>query len=300
VWSGPEDTVREFYAALAARNATDARALLAPDTVVGEDATLLTDDTLRNPGYTPPRNVRVKVVPPPASPYQGAPSDDDTVVQAEYDVGDAPVVTHLRVRKGRPIVGRWLIMDGVRQLGLHGGVEDGHYLFAGTPYPSGGRPWVAFPGAYVVTLADHPIFEAAPVTAIANGGDAPTLEPKVRASVRQEIDQQVRAYLDGCAASPELDPPRCPFLAHFHTSTNYAQVRATKVSRKITRYPTLRIERDIAVGTPIAVSTVLAGQVEVAARYSPTAAPFVDVKEWFGVSGAVHVNDGRAVFTPKY
>lgn len=294
---GPEDTVRDFYAALADRDATRARALLAPGTVVGADNTLLTNDTLRNPGYTPPRNVRVTSA-PPSNPQ--AAEDNGTVVQAEYEVGDVSLVTHLRLRKSAPVVGRWQILDGVRQLGVLGGVPDARYLFAGTPYPAGTRPWVAFPGAYVAVLAEHPIFEAAPVTAIANGGEAPTLEPKVRASARQEIEREVRAYLDACATSPELVPPRCPFPEHHHPFVDTAHIRATKISRKITRYPTLRIERDIAVDTPVAVSTDLPGQVELVARYSPSAAPFVDVSESFQVSGAVRLNDGRLVFTPAY
>lgn len=297
LFSGPEDVVREFYAALGARDATHARALLAPDSVVEEDETLLTDATLRNTGYTPPRNVRVKLLPPPAD-RRWATNDHAEEVQVEYDVAGTPLQWRERLRKSQQILGGWRIVGGLRPLALHNGVRDATYLFAGTPYPSGHRAWVAFPGAYVVTLADHPIFEAAPVTAMAHGGEGPALEPMVRASVRQDVERQVRQYLDACAKSAELNPPRCPFEQHVHQSPVPGQFRAATVTREITRYPTLRLEKGLAMDTPVSVSTETPGQIQVKASYSPSSPPYLDANEYIQVTGRVYANGRDIVFSP--
>jgi len=74
------------------------------------------------------------------------------------------------------------------------------------------------PGTYAIGLAADPLFTAqtASVAAYLAPSAAPrpaTLRVALTPAATAKIDTAVGAWLDGCAASPELAPPGCPFRA---------------------------------------------------------------------------------------
>ncbi|MBQ0897853.1 hypothetical protein KBX37_33235 [Micromonospora sp. U56] len=290
----PETVVRDFYTALAARDAGAARALVFPQAVYGSDATLLTDTTLRNPGYTPPANARVTRLPPPTT--RGfRKGEEGAAVQADFELAGTARQARVTLARGGVYGDMWLILDPLGGLTVTSPVRDGLLSFAGTPYPQSGRDFVAFPGAYRATLAEHPLFEADPVTAFAYGGPSVDLAPRVRADARQEIDRQIRIHLDACAGSRDVNPARCPLQMLY-----VSQPSAARISRTITRYPTVLVELSSAVDYPLAFRTDIPGEIQVSVRTSPTSPPTITRKETLVVSGRVVLKGSAIVVEPDY
>lgn len=208
----------------------------------------------------------------------------------------------LRGRRGRRYLAAasvlLLVVVTAIVLGVTSSVRDGVLIVAGTPYRHSGRELVVFPGAYQVALAEHPLFEADPVTALAGSSPEVQLTTRVRADVRPEIDRQIRAYLDACATGREVNVARCP-LAGIMTLT-LAQLRAARVSRTITRYPTVLVEETGGIEHPLGFRTEMPGEIEVVIRTSPTAAPLINRTETLEVSGTVDVVGGAVVVNPAF
>ncbi|WP_200211081.1 zinc ribbon domain-containing protein [Micromonospora coerulea] len=223
----PPDTVEAYFDALADRDADRARSLLSADYAKRAPMILTSGGALRDPGYHPPRHLRIKVV---------VVRDDVAEMEGEYELDGK-----------RQKTGLYLIRDG-------GGGErrpwsinylpqlpppSGEYGFealviAGTRAPAGLLEAV-FHGSYLVSLPDHPIREVtAPVIVHAGAREGGVLRTRMRDSARESIETQVRAYLDRCAASTELMPKGCPFSA-------YSSAPVTRVTWRITRYPPLEI-----------------------------------------------------------
>ncbi|MFG3301866.1 hypothetical protein [Micromonospora chersina] len=222
------DTVEAFYEALAERDADRARSMLSRDLVDRAPATLTSGGALRNPGYHPPRDLRI------------------TKMDIRDDVGEMAGEYELDGKRQR--MGLFLFRDGRggegRPWSIHSlpGLEppSGDYghealVIAGTRAP-GGFIEAVFDGSYLVSLPDHPIREVtAPVTVRAGGGrEQGVLRTRVRDSARESIETQVRAYLDRCAAITELEPEGCPFQV-------WSPTVVKDVAWRITGYPTLEI-----------------------------------------------------------
>lgn len=297
----PETVVRDFYAALAARDAGAARMLLFSDVTVDKDVTLLTDAILRSPGYTPPSRIRLTRLPAPRPhfPREGEEKKkEEALVRADGELAGRAWQREVRLGRGGSYGDRWVMLSGPVGLGVTSSVRDGVLIVAGTPHRHSGRELVVFPGAYQVALAEHPLFEADPVTALAGSSPEVQLTTRVRADVRTEIDRQIRAYLDACARSREVNVARCP-LAGIMTLT-LAQLRTARVSRTITRYPTVLVEETGGIEHPLGFRTEMPGEIEVVIRTSPTAAPLINRTETLEVSGTVDVVGGAVVVNPAF
>lgn len=233
---GPEAAVRAYFGALADRDATRARGLLADGPAIGRrgpiagtderaDLSLLTNATLRDAGYTPPRNVTVE-----RTRWAGT----SATVQATYDFGGPPITVTLPLvnENGMRGLPSWRITDGLLELTLAAPLDD-RLVVAGRTLPiRGTQALVVFPGAYRVALPEHPLYGAKPVIAFAGGTLASPSPVEVRENVRQDVEQQVRTHVDACARGNQLAPPGCRFLPG-----NSVPVKV--VSWTIVRYPEL-------------------------------------------------------------
>jgi hypothetical protein len=280
----PQDIVRAYYAALAARDADKAVALFAPgyDGNGTDNTSLLNSRTLRHPGYVPPRNVRLGKVDPATSMTRAQPPD--TAVLISYEAGGKPYRQELRLipydgGTGQPA---WRIANPLLPLVVLS--EVGTPLVAGTPLPTD-RAVVAFPGAYTVTLPDQALVAAKPVTLLAGPTDGPRLMPTLRVGAQQATRQPVRRHVDACANRTEFQPDGCPYeFVPQHIPTE-------RVTRRIVRYPGVRVE--VGSSGELSVRTTDPGQVEITAHASPSARTYTTP---FSVQGRLKLADGGFVF----
>ncbi|GAA4580481.1 hypothetical protein GCM10023176_60110 [Micromonospora coerulea] len=289
---GPEAAVRAYFDALADRDATRARGLLAEGSAIGQrgpiagvderaDLSLLTDATLHHAGYTPPRNLTVG-----RTIWTGT----SATVEASYDFGGPPITITLPLVNERGLRGlpSWRITDGLLELRLES-VVTGRLVVAGATLPmTTTRSMVAFPGAYRVALPEHPLYRAEPAIAFANGASASLSPVEVRENVRRDVEQQVRAHVDGCARRIELAPSGCPFVAS-------SSVPVKILSWTIVRYP----ELSFTVVADGGVSVTSPGQGVAAATVIRTSGAGASWQETvsFDISGTVRVVDGKAVLS---
>jgi hypothetical protein len=294
VATDPVETVRAYFQALADRDADRARALLNPLTFRAASPSadqqteqqMLSAHTLRDPGYTPPRHVQVAMAPP-----QQRRHNDDTVL-ARFDLADGHHQMLLPMyHSGAGAFGSWLISEGLASLSLpDADVGGADLLVAGNLMPATGvdLPQV-FPGSYLVTLSKDPIREAVPLTLASNGGRSGRLTVRVRQDVQAAVEQQVRAYLAGCAASVEAHPAHCPI--------GYPSVGpVTDLHYKIITYPVLTFNISGAAGANVLGT---GGRFQVTGRDAlPGGQAFTGEYE-FAMEGTVRAGDGKAVFQPQ-
>ncbi|WP_328422707.1 hypothetical protein OG470_09255 [Micromonospora sp. NBC_00389] len=288
---GPEAAVRAYFDALADRDADRARTLLAEGSTVGQsgsvagvdaraDLSLLTNSTLANSGYTPPRNVEIKVT----SWTVGSAS-----TQVSYDFGGPRITRTLPLINQGGVRGlrSWRITDGLLELTLAHPLAD-RLVVAGTSLlVTTTRSMIAYPGAYRVTLPEHPLYQAQPMIAFAGGAILEHSSAEVRDDVRRDIEQQVRAHVDDCARRTERDPADCPFRASSYVATVKAWT--------IIRYPELVLK--VVSGGIVSVQSSAQGVATVTLVRSPS-----DTNSWqesvaFEITGTVRAVDGKAKFS---
>lgn len=284
----PAGVVLAYFQALADRDADRARAMLPAPTDRDIDPTnpdeqdMRSGRTLSDPGYTPPRHVQAWVVDS---------LRDRAVVTARFDaLGGSREIRLQLSRRGTGVLSGWEISNGLLSMELPRGGYDGDVLLvAGNPVPATrAQLRRVFPGSYLVRLREHPIHEAAPVTAWAGFGWADQLVPRLRPGVLAAVEPQVQAYLARCEGSTDLHPAHCPFSGAFG-------VPATDVHWKITAYPVLNLQLD---GAGNGLVTSNSGKAVVTGRYAmPGGLPFV--QDWaFQVTGTVLPTGGKPVFDP--
>jgi len=279
VFYGPDDTVHGYFDALADRDADAAWSMLAAgERGSREGSPLLGGDTLDNPGYQPPTNLKVDRL---------ETTGGDAVADVTYDVAGQPQRMSLRMERGSGMLRRWLIKNGLLPIDVRTDSGAG-VLVAGVSLPPNRSGSVtAFPGAYAVTLAEHPVLEAQPTTAVAGLATA-VVPTSIRTDVRQQIEQQVRTYLDECAKSDRLEPEGCPFSAF-----SYDNVK--DITWRITTYPQLEYQFDP--GGRLFVGG-RGGEAQVTAKAASEFSSDLARTVTFGVSGTVEVNGGATRFTP--
>jgi hypothetical protein len=286
------DTVTAFYAALADRNAIRARTMLAPGGDHQTNPTLLNDQTLRDPGYTPPSQVKVTQLPDSGTGQQGL-GYEYTGVQVDCVI--AGVAERQRVRLSRAAgarLGPWRIIDGVGYLPLEPDLLNPTLVVAGTRYTSYGGSIDVFPGAYVVTLR-HPIFVAGPVT-IRTGGPYTHLKLDITPTMRANANTTVRERIDNCAH--EADPMKdyeCPFYDQLTFPGLPQAGRPFQLSLTVLIYPAFTVQ----VAGSITVRTTTPGQVRAVESDRTTGKPVFDQTEPFTVTGYIeNLDDGNLWF----
>lgn len=259
--SSPAHTVKAYYDALAARDAELAKALLAPgyDGNGQADAALLTTRVLRDPGYHPPRDVRLELMDLNSPDLFSHPNPEDAVVLARYTAAGRSYQQQLRLipHDGETLKHKWRISDPL--LPLEVPREMGAVLVAGTRFRADGRSVVAFPGAYTVTLPGQKFVHTEAVL-LAGPTDRVPFTPALTEGGRAEIERQVRAYIDSCVTGTGVKPEDCPFR-------DPVDPYAGLISPRIVKYPKVRIETGS--WGELLVTTVEPGQVEFTPRTSP-------------------------------
>lgn len=294
VATNPVDTVRAYFQALSDRDADRARALLNP-TIFGAAASRSADEqsaqkmpttqTLRDPGYTPPRLIQVSM--PSAQPLR----QNDNSVLAEFDLVDGRHKMWLRMyRPSGGAYGGWLINGGLASLRLpEANVRDLNLLVAGNPFPTTGLELSqVFPGSYQVTLQQDPIREAVPLTLASDSPVPLQMTVQVRQDVEAAVQQQMRAYLATCAASVQARPQRCP-IGYWGLDP------AVDLQYKIIRYPVLIFDLASATGCSVLGN---GGRFQVTGHDTAQGGRAFTGEYEFTLQGTVIVHDGKPVFVP--
>lgn len=275
----PGETVHAYFTALTDRDADRTRALLDERADDQADPRMLGAAVLRDPGYTPPVVARVEML---------HSLTDSATVRTDIEVAGARQQMDLTLLRGEGERNGWKIRNPLLPLPLpRPSHRDDVLLVAGVAVPvMQGKLDAVFPGAYLMTLRENPVREATPITVRAGNGDAEPFLVRLRPTVRQVLEPQVRAYLDACAARKELEPAHCPWRA----------VSSTPVSDvvwRITVYPTLDMRLDSGGNVYVDGQN---GTVEVTGRTNSPPGPTFVRSMRFDVFGRGQVIDGRVVF----
>ncbi|MEV4755884.1 zinc ribbon domain-containing protein [Micromonospora sp. NPDC049559] len=276
----PADVVEGYFAALRDRDADAAWSRL-DDSSGRAGNPLLAARALRDPGYTPPERATVRKVD-----IDG----DEADVTVGYQLAGAPVTQQLKLESGSGLVDRWRITNGLLPLPLPASALP-ELLVAGNRVTVGeGAQYDAFPGTYRLALPENPLVEL-PQVDLVTGQQSPDVTPALRPAAQQEIEKQVRAWLDKCAQSKTAEPPDCPF-----SYSGYYDV--TSIAWQITKYPELRIELGPSL-TGTARVDGSGGQAKASGRTSSVFSPTFEDTTSFGVDGAARVNaSGEVEFAP--
>jgi hypothetical protein len=286
----PGRTVSAFFDALASRDASAARGLLVSGYA---GAPLLQNAVLKNDGYSPPTAVRVE---------DADITGGQASVRVSYALSDvrdhAEIVLNRDNQATAGVFHRWHIDGGVTELDV-ATTDAPAVSVAGALIPlaedgeSAGL--AAFPGRYQVSLPDQALWTATPLTAVVGlgmTGEPVTLDPQIKDTARAVVDEQVRAYVDECAKSTQLNPPNCPFSAG-----TYDQV--SNVHWKIATYPDFQLDRDF--DNRLVVSTTTQGEADATGKAVPYfggSSYSYSEKVSFDVSGAVTLSGAEVAFQP--
>jgi hypothetical protein len=278
---GPDDVARSYFEALAERDADRALALLDLDSRTQVDPLMLTNQLLNDPGYIPPSEFNLKV--------RHSLTDTSTVT-VDYHIDHSKQRLDLALIRDGESAG-WRIQNGLLPLQLPSNKHEWDtFLVAGTAVPATLHQLDAvFPGAYTVAPVGNALRGAPPVTVWAGTPQEPVLLVNPRPTVHEAIEPQVRAYLDNCAKSRELAPPRCPFRGQ-----SYWPV--TNVNWKIAHYPILTLVF-LSSGNAVSVNGD-AGVAEVTGGTTSPVAPEFAYSTTFSMHGTARVVDGEIVFIP--
>ncbi|MCM0676226.1 hypothetical protein NCC78_16230 [Micromonospora phytophila] len=277
----PEQVVYRYFEALADRDADEARSYLVRHPDEDVETVLLDDDTVEHEDYTPPDHLEIEELVPGESGLVAT-------MQVTYRVAGATYNREFRFTRDYPQQS-WRIYRG--WFSLPANTRTAYPLMiAGTLVPkSDFGQVVAFPGAYVVRVARNPIVEASPVTVVAGTGEAPALQLRLRGDRQPELERQVRAHLDGCAARPDPEPIGCPFDRL--PDVDYPPT----VQRRIVTYPSVELLLDdgdmlVVSGSP--------GRAEVRDPAAGKSSPPI-AEEQFAVIGSLRVDGERFTYVPE-
>lgn len=275
----PEQVVYRYFEALAERDADEARSYLVRGPDEDVETVLLDDDTIEHEDYTPPKRLEIKELVPEENRLRAT-------MQVTYQVAGATYGREFRFLRDHARQS-WRIHRGWFSLPTN--TRRAYPLvIAGTFVPKGAGHVPAFPGAYVVRLARHPLVEAPPVTVVAGTGDAPALQVRVRPGHYIELQRQVRAYVDDCAARPDPETAGCPF-----ERTSDVAYPST-VQRWIAAYPSVEVLVD---GTDSLVVTKTPGRAEVRDGASGESSDPI-AEEQIRVTGKLETDSDRLTFVP--
>jgi len=308
----PEMAVRDYFAALADRDAEAAARAMVPTADRPRSNPLMRNPVLRDKRYTPPTHARIVQV------TADERHEDLKTARVQVRIGSRSRVLDIGVEResdtSRLFFHRWRVSDsavgtlvvaapgadaarinGVQI--IRGESEDGASGTGTGPPPISAA---AFPGRYTVGLSRQPLLTAAPRQAYVTGpaeetsmGEprpTVTLAPKVKPTAVTTVRRKIKRYLDHCATSRAEAPENCPFHSY-----QFGSVSATHW--KITQYPqiTLRRESD----GNFAVRTTAQG----AATFSGQSEDFLDHKKPFSeqvnfsVDGPVRIRQDTLVWT---
>jgi hypothetical protein len=161
-------------------------------------------------GYTPPANLEIAKVAP-----GGSSNPDSADVVLRYELAGERRESVVRVRRGSGVLPKsWSIVSGlVGQLEIVAPSVKSVRIAALEIDPKAGGREPALIGAYQVRVSgEDPLYQSEPVLATISGdlrsrpSTSVNLTTAVRQSARDDVSNQVKAFLDQCVAQAEIKP----------------------------------------------------------------------------------------------
>ncbi|SCL12793.1 hypothetical protein GA0070616_0020 [Micromonospora nigra] len=303
--NGPDDQVREVFAALADRDGGRLAEL------AGCAGGPLCHPAALRTGYQPPDQVEILTVAygdPAAGDSTRRPNRNRATVSVRYRVdGQAHDQAVTLIRDGRGLSRSWRVVTPPGALVDVLSATVATARLAGGEVPTvreatagdrrDGAVW-APPGIYTLAAVETPLVAARPSTVVIAGErQAVTVNVAVRPEVVDVVTRQIRERVDACAAQPTLQPDtgtgplsNCPMRAE----TRYSFTRGARWT--VLGYP--RVELRQADDGAVTVHTVAPGRAR--ADYSYTL-DVIEPRTWtatattvdISVSGTVSVAGGR-------
>lgn len=272
IWLTPEAAVEGYVGALADHDATKAASYI-------EGSGTSTSEIVASDQYVPPTKLKIDKI------------EDEKAAKVSFVIGETAISGEIPLhRKDKLTLGlfRGWAIDGGRpsiQVTTSAAVD---VQVNGKPLPEEAREsrlLQVFPGRYIVSVADNPLLDSAPVTVDAGFGDQEaTLDPKIKASAQSAVEAQVKDYLKGCLTDATKPDNNCPFSSE-----------ATKQVWKIDTFPTIQLLLDDS--GAVTVETTTNGKATVTGTgYGGYP---INESSTFRVSGPVIVDQGNLVFQPE-
>ena len=303
---GPEGVAQKYFSALADGDAQGALELADVD-VPAEQRTLLTNEVL-GAAQALPADVSV----------DGSTVDSDSAtVDVSYDLGGSKESLTLSLQKaGRTALffDDWRLQSPqVSHLTVAApGLDSVRVNGVEVPTAEGAVDLPAFPALYTVGLAEESDFVSADDVqarvffggADDSSGDSATLQASASDTFQSAVEEQVRAHIDECAASSELEPADCPFSASGLWYIDDAQ----GVSWSIDAYPMVSVQTpeeygyygDPADAAAWYVVTSTPGDATVTGTHEDFSGDREEFEEdqTLTVGGTASIVDGEVVFEP--
>ncbi|MER5702942.1 M48 family metalloprotease [Micromonospora sp. NPDC002296] len=287
----PATVVDGYFSGLADHDARAALESLAPGVrPSGGDLELLAA-LVEAKDYQPPEDVDVTSI---------ERDGDEAVATVDFTLAGRKTTAKLHLEREESatlgVFHGWGISESSPWLGLPAGQAG--LTINGVSVPAGpqGRGISLLPGGYTVGGQSNPLAETPPQVVLAVPGQEQIgdvrLEPTLTPTARSTADQEVRKYLDACAAKQVAAPENCPFRY-------YPGETVKKIAWRITEYP--KVELTLTGPTTAQVSTPYEAQGTARATGTTEGfygtSPFTE-DDTFGVTGVLSVVDGRLTFQP--
>ncbi|RGC67085.1 heat shock protein HtpX [Micromonospora sp. MW-13] len=288
----PATAVDGYFSALADHDARAALESLDPGArPSGGDLELLAA-LVEAKGYQPPKDVDVTSI---------EREGDEAVATVAFTLAGQKTTANLHLEREESatlgLFHGWRITGSAPWVGLPAGQPA--LTINGVPVQTGqeGRSVPLLPGAYTVGGQSNALAETPAQIVLALPGEGGVgdvrLEPTLTSTARSTAEQEVRKYLDACAAQQVAAPEGCPFRYY-----NGGTVK--KIAWKITEYP--QVELTLTGPATARVSTPYEAQGTVRATgttegYYGTSSPFTD-DDTFDVTGVLSLVDGKLTFQP--
>jgi len=274
-YSAPERTVDRYFDALLDRDFGAAMAQFADR----PQSPLLAPFILRDPGYSPPIDVRIEEIV----------GGEEKTATVSVRLGDTRHTAKLALTKADTVT-FWLYhpwrITTVDTLDLDSGTSD--VTVAGVPLhgTDSGLSVPALIGQYKVHVPADPLFEDPSAAVYVGTGDTWTVRLSVKDSAEGEIRRRIHAWLADWARSEEPQPTGCPFQSTYsYTTGKWA----------LDEDPMISVQPE---SGEVRVATVQQGQATFTEVYSDGSEGEPEQVS-FSVSGTVAVIDGEVNWNPE-
>ncbi len=292
----PQSALRNYFASLDRRDLNSALSYTTEHAAGRQYSALLEADPVSRSEYKAPTDLDIEAIPRPKESASGG-SAKTRVARLNYRIGGSEYSASVRLVRDNQTVAfvlhKWRLDEGLYPVTVTV-PPTVPIQINGVAVKSRQASDLQFdlpPGGYSIGVAENPIFEEISKSLYVKFEALPVeINPAIKHAAEVAVDEQVKAYIDECAASTSPAPEGCPF-EHPYYSYYSDDVTATWT---ITEYPTVMLSVDPEEGL-VKFTTEIAGMATAQLSASDSEPYEVEIN----LSGVVVVRDGEVIATPN-